>query len=390
MSIKYLIVVFALIIAPKDGACVVLEINSGSIVHTTNWFNWGWGPSLPDDVVSFSISGTFELTIEEGGINPLTGAYEPDTIVFTNLDIGTTNTLERTWEFPLFKGEYTAPDIYGSEDPCFLNTAPGSCISFGNFGTYTGTFNNTNLFLSGRKNPDETTGANGFYYEISAQVIPTVKFIEYYFSGKDGDKWTYINSDATRFTYTYENINVGPNEGCIKIGNSNGGVIFEISADNVIWHELIGEAVLTPPFVFPSDLLLNQQTGLDLVVLRQSNITVQSENYNDVIVLVWLDRNFPSNIMNTTLGLEDITASGVTDVDWYAKGVGLIKRYGVNAETGENDGTMYELLNYTIASSSQSSVDADSGSGGGKVDFYLICFLLIPLILRIVKRPVKV
>lgn len=204
----------------------------------------------------------------------------------------------------------------------------------------------------------------------------TIKFSEYFFNGNDGDTWSYVKSDNSQFTYTYESINIGLNAGRIKVGNSSGGIIYESSGDVITWHEVIGEAVLIPPFSFPVDISLDQETGLELIVLKLPNLTVQAGTFDDVIVFAWLDKNFPPNTMNTDLGLNAITASAVTDVDWYAKGVGLIKRYGVDAATGNNDGTMDELLSHSVVDSGVVSA-SESGGGGGSISLLVLCLFSI-------------
>ena len=183
-DLRSLLVIVVMCVLPKDGMSVLMSINPGSVVHTTDRGNWAWGTDLPDDVVSFWVSGTFELVIEEGSYDPFTRVHYPDTIRFTNVDIHTTNKSDRTWEFPLFRGEFMSPDFYGTQNPCFLDRTPGTCWSIGDFGWYTGSFDGETLSMSGRKKPDWFfTGANGYYYEISAQAVPVPASILLFLSG---------------------------------------------------------------------------------------------------------------------------------------------------------------------------------------------------------------
>lgn len=220
--------------------------------------------------------------------------------------------------------------------------------------------------------------------EIKAPPIPaSVKFSEYFFSGNNGNTWTYLKSDFSQFTYTYETINIGVNAGFIKVGNENSGIIFESHGDLITWHEVIGGDALIQPFSLPIDMPLNQDIGLELIALKSHHITVPAGDFNDVIALVWLDRNFPANTMNATLGINAITASAVTKVEWYAKGVGLIKTYGVDAGTGSNDGTLNELFSYgeeILLPSNKSGDIPASDSAGGMLNIYLMIILLLCLI----------
>jgi hypothetical protein len=62
-------------------------------------------------------------------------------------------------------------------------------------------------------------------------------------------------------------------------------------------------------------------------------------------MMAWLDSNYDSNPVNTYLGI-DIN-EGVTDVDWFALGVGEIKYLGVEAFDGSIDGGE-ELISYSF------------------------------------------
>jgi hypothetical protein len=154
-----------------------MKINPSSIVHTT-YDHWSFNDVLPEDVISFSISGTFEVIIEEGSINPFTGNKDPDTVLFTNIDIHTSNISERTWEFPTYRGRiHTYRDgllpteIFGTDDLCFIDFTPGLCVSLGIFAWYEGIFDNGYLFISGGKDPSWNFDDNGYYYQISATAV---------------------------------------------------------------------------------------------------------------------------------------------------------------------------------------------------------------------------
>lgn len=160
-----------------------------SIVHTTNWSNWQFnlmGP--PDDDVDIAISGNFDLTIKPGVVNVFTNDLSPNRIQFTNINVPTNGPDGRSWEFPSFEGffdQYSTSSFAGSEDPCFSFSYydNGSCYSAGNFGSYTGTYDGVNLVLTGAKNPNFSTGANGFFFTIVATPVPLQASIWLFGSG---------------------------------------------------------------------------------------------------------------------------------------------------------------------------------------------------------------
>jgi len=52
--------------------------------------------------------------------------------------------------------------------------------------------------------------------------------------------------------------------------------------------------------------------------------------------------------MNTFLGVDPAINAGVTEVNWFALGVGEIKQWGVAATDGSIDGG-YELVKYSVS-----------------------------------------
>lgn len=90
---------------------------------------------------------------------------------------------------------------------------------------------------------------------------------------------------------------------------------------------------------YPLEPYINQYH--DLV----STITVPAGTFNNVLLVASLDEKFPANSKNTELGID--IDQGVTDVDWIAPGVGIIKSMGVDAATGDSN-SGYELKNYTL------------------------------------------
>lgn len=177
---KLLIITVAAMLFPIfNSHAITLQINTAqSVVHTTNWGNWDWSNwGAPNDGIDIAISGVFDLAIKPGVTNVFTNFLSPNRIEFTNISVPTNGSNGRSWQFPFFEGFFdfnSTSGFSGSEDPCFsfgyyLN---GSCFSAGTFASYEGTWDGSNLVLSGRKNPDFNTGANAFTYRIVATAIP--------------------------------------------------------------------------------------------------------------------------------------------------------------------------------------------------------------------------
>jgi hypothetical protein len=166
-----------ILISPSIAQATLFAIDSQiSVVHTTNWSNWPWNSSLPDDLVDLSVQGTFEVAITPSGFNPWTGEQVPDKIMFTNINVITSSASNRSWSFPEFMGFFFGPDFEGSSNPCFGDqyTSPGgSCWSAGNFGQYQGTYDGHTIIFTGGMDPDWwSTNSNGYMYEITAVAVP--------------------------------------------------------------------------------------------------------------------------------------------------------------------------------------------------------------------------
>lgn len=153
----------------------------------------------------------------------------------------------------------------------------------------------------------------------------------------------------------------------MKLGNETSGYVYDINEGAVTWYDT-PDAVPDSPISFPEYIEAEKEIdfeddGSKVIYLVAQNITVQAGTYDDVLIEVWLDENFPPNSMNESLNLGGMTASAVTDVCWYVNGLGLVKFFGIDAETGENDGNGYELVAHTVGVDKGS--DGGSGGGGG-------------------------
>ena len=181
----------------------------------------------------------------------------------------------------------------------------------------------------------------------------TIMHVDYLPAGNVGDTWDYIDTDVMQFTWELTEITQGPNAGRLKLGNDSSGVVFDVSGNVVRFYE-IDNFPLVPPLVF----LESYETGVyytigesEVVFLIIPSITIQAGTFENVLVHLWLDSEFPPNSVNDQFGLSGfgITAA-VTDVEWWAKDIGLLKFMGINSVDGSDDGG-YELLSTTVLQS---------------------------------------
>lgn len=196
------------------------------------------------------------------------------------------------------------------------------------------------------------------FVSISANaetVIPS----DYMIAGSIGDTWTYENLDSTQFTWTLSEITSGENAGFLERGNNDSGMVYDLTNDVLTIHEL-NKTPIDPAWGFViSEIELGQVVTLNDDPVNPSmylfwdipSITVQAGTYNDVLALVWLDGNpiFGPNAANTLLGLDSlITTAAVTDIDFFARGVGQVAFAGIKASTGLSDGDGYELVSTSV------------------------------------------
>ena len=186
----------------------------------------------------------------------------------------------------------------------------------------------------------------------AATVIPS----DYMVGGNVGDTWTYENLDTSQFTLTLSEITSGPYSGYFELGNNVSSTVYDVTNDVLTIHEIDNTPVDPAVGLVFSEIELGQIVTLNDDPVNPSmylfwdipSITVQAGTYTDVIALVWLDDNFSSNAANTFLELDSSVTAGVTDINYYAQGIGEVAFVGIAAETGLSDGTGYELVSTTV------------------------------------------
>lgn len=189
----------------------------------------------------------------------------------------------------------------------------------------------------------------------------TVTPSDYIIAGNIGDTWTYQDQDSALFTWTLSQIATGIHAGRFKRGNDDKGMIYDMTGTDLNIHQFDFDpdppVVINPPWVI-GDIELGEVVTLNDDPVNPSmflfwdvpSVTVQAGTFTDVLAWVWLDGNpiYSPNLANTQLGLPSSVTAAVTDINFFARGVGEVAYLGIDAGTGLNDGFGYELVATTV------------------------------------------
>lgn len=184
----------------------------------------------------------------------------------------------------------------------------------------------------------------------AATVIPS----DYMIAGSAGDTWNYERLDGSLFTWTLSEVAAGPNAGRFERGNNDSGIVYD-EAGNVLSIYEIDKNPLDPPLVIAESELGQVFTYDDrtpnptqYLFLEVPSFTVQAGTFQDVLAWVFLDGDFNANSANTQLGLNPLITAGVTDINLFAQGIGEIAFIGIDASTGNSDGSGHELISTSV------------------------------------------
>ena len=165
---------------------------------------------------------------------------------------------------------------------------------------------------------------------LSAKANMTLLLGEYMFPQIDAATYSYNTGESGSLSVSIDGIvtlSDSPS-GPIAIYANNEDVVF--NPDSVSEFDLARDAaVYTNALVdyWPADAVVYQYLP---------SLTVPAGTINDVVAIVWLDKNVTVNAGNQSI--RDIWAPmstyAVTDIDFYAKGVGLVRQISVNSTTG--------------------------------------------------------
>lgn len=185
----------------------------------------------------------------------------------------------------------------------------------------------------------------------AATVIPS----NYMVAGDIGDTWTYSTIDGTQLTWTLSEITSGTNAGRRQIGDDVSSMIYDLTGNVLSIYQVYGIPPFDAPIVY-SETELGQVVTLNddpinpsmYLFLDMPSITVQAGTFNDVLAVVWFDGNYSANVANNQLGLDPQITAGVTDIDYYARGIGMVKYTDIDAGTGLIGNEYYELASTTV------------------------------------------
>jgi hypothetical protein len=128
---------------------------------------------------------------------------------------------------------------------------------------------------------------------------------------------------------------------------SGGDVFFPAGSEFTVtepWY--VGYGFL--PEVAETEIaILVESPNISIYLEIIPELTVPAGTFTDVLQMAWLDSNFNANSVNTDLGINPAIDEGVTDVDWFALGIGQIGGIGVMADSGGLDAA-WELISYSV------------------------------------------
>lgn len=140
----------------EEEPCFPIQGDLNEITYSP-YFSFG-DPVLPE---TFQISGKFGLIVDSASY------YQP-VIRFDPINITTSPLSHGPFIFPTYPVGYNGLDFGGNGNPCNYFIFPGSCWSIGNFGYTIGSFDGTNLEMTGE-------APIGFFesysYKIHASVV---------------------------------------------------------------------------------------------------------------------------------------------------------------------------------------------------------------------------
>ena len=186
----------------------------------------------------------------------------------------------------------------------------------------------------------------------------TFSFEDYFPTIDTGEKWNYTG--VSNFSLSLNSVDSGPYTGLTKFGNENTGIVFSVDSGVVTWYTY-NNRPLSPSMVFDEKYQTGQVyviNGREVVFVALPDFTVTAGTFNNVIAMVWLHPDFDANPKNVELGInQSLTTSAVTDIDYYAKGVGIIAYEAVNVFDGSIVGT-YGLASFKSKASKNNNLQA--------------------------------
>lgn len=129
-----------------------------SFVAYETWLHFG---GEYEDTVPRPIAGGFRMVVDDAMGYP--------NLRFENVKVSTPQLPYGNFDFPNYFARYDGPDLSGTEDICRWFIGSGLCDAMGNVGSFTGSFDGTNLTMSG---VDPITEFSSYLYTIHATAAP--------------------------------------------------------------------------------------------------------------------------------------------------------------------------------------------------------------------------
>ena len=163
--------------------------------------------------------------------------------------------------------------------------------------------------------------------EANAAVVTLA---DYLVTPNPGDSWTYrTNMDSTIYL-------------------SGGEVFFPAGTEFTVTEPWYVNYTLLPDVAETGVAILVEPPNISIYLDIIPELTVPAGTFNNVLRMTWLDSNFDSNPVNTLLGIDPSINEGVTDVNWFALGIGEIQGLGVGALDGSLDAD-WDLISYSVS-----------------------------------------
>jgi len=205
-------------------------------------------------------------------------------------------------------------------------------------------------------------GAFACFFTWNVYAV-TFSFEDYFPTIDTGEKWNYTG--PSNFSLSLSSVNSGPYTGLNKLGNENTGIVFSADSGVVTWYTY-NNRPLSPKLVFDEQYQTDQIyiiDGREVVFVSLSDFTVPAGTFNNVIAMVWLHPAYDANAKNVELGIsQSLTLSAVTDIDYYAKGIGIIAYEAVDIINGAVVGT-YGLDSLQSKTRKASGLHATNNTG---------------------------
>jgi len=201
----------------------------------------------------------------------------------------------------------------------------------------------------------------------------TFSFEDYFPTIDTGEKWNYTG--ASKFSLSLSSVNNGPYKGLSKLGNESTGIVFSADSGVITWYTY-NNRPLSPRVVFDEAYQTDKVyriNGREVIFVLIPEFTVTAGTFNNVIAMVWLHSGYDANQKNSELGIsQDLTFAAVTDIDYYAKGIGIISYEAIDVFDGTTVAAYGLASLKLVARSSENLTVANDAAGISMFYSYMV------------------